>query len=178
MKRADVTANGIEYKNRILIENFNDLQEYHENYFNIRVKDSMKQTFSDVKNGFHISDVLGASIMTVAKAKEQGIIYALADTTSKMYIDQLKFINDGYKLAINDNLGYFPFYNDNALIVLLDEVKYTENDIKLNKFEGGKHYYAKIGQHEVIDQWGERKWNTPEYARKIAIEYLNKINTK
>jgi len=45
--------------------------------------------------------------------------------------------------------------------------EYSEKDISVKKWDGGTHYYARVGDWDVeID--GKRKWNTYEYAYQMA----------
>lgn len=50
-------------------------------------------------------------------------------------------------------------------------------DIKVDRWFNGKHYYAKIGNVVVVDEFGNVKWNTPERAKEVAINYLDKLNS-
>jgi hypothetical protein len=54
--------------------------------------------------------------------------------------------------------------------------KYTEKDIKVVKWPGGKHYYARIGEIDVTDDENNLKWNSYQTAYNKAVEQLNKIN--
>lgn len=38
----------------------------------------------------------------------------------------------------------------------------------------GKHYYAKIGNMEVVSEDGKNKWNTPEEANRQALLYFER----
>lgn len=49
---------------------------------------------------------------------------------------------------------------------------YKKEDIRIDKFDGGTHYYAHIGDLEIRD--GERmKWDTYEEAYQKALELLS-----
>jgi hypothetical protein len=57
-----------------------------------------------------------------------------------------------------------------------EELKeYTEDDITINKWTEGSHYYAKIGDIDVVDEDGHVKWNSGDIAREKAIEYLKTL---
>lgn len=52
--------------------------------------------------------------------------------------------------------------------------KYEKSDISIKRWEEGRHYYARVGTIDVeID--GVRKWNTYEYAYKMAEKFLDKL---
>lgn len=75
--------------------------------------------------------------------------------------------------------GYFPIKQDNEYRILeTDTKKYTNKDIKINKWFGGKHFYAKISEIDVVDEFGNVKWNTEEDATKAAEKYIKKLNER
>ena len=41
-------------------------------------------------------------------------------------------------------------------------------------WEGGQHYYAKIGKLDVLDKNGNQKWNTKEETIEAAKWYIEK----
>ena len=46
------------------------------------------------------------------------------------------------------------------------------DDVKFIMWNGGKHWYAKIGKLDVVVN-GIQKWNTKEEATKAAKQYIN-----
>ncbi len=60
-------------------------------------------------------------------------------------------------------------------ILSFPEENYTENDIKITQWTGGSHYYAKLGNKDVVVN-GDVKWNTHRQAKSAAMKYLKKIN--
>jgi len=52
---------------------------------------------------------------------------------------------------------------------------YTKEDIKITKWDGGTHYYAKIGKMDVIDREGNQKWNSRWEAQQAAEEELHNL---
>ena len=50
----------------------------------------------------------------------------------------------------------------------------TENDINIISWPGGKHYYAKVGNYDVVVN-GVKKWNTKYEAREAAKTFINSI---
>ena len=56
-----------------------------------------------------------------------------------------------------------------------DFTQYTENDISINKWQGGNHFYAKVGNFDVsIDNIV--KWNTHDNAMENAKIFMNELN--
>ena len=177
MKIGNITINGLKYRNYILISN---IEEYKE-YFQI-LNNKFKVSESEIKNnktwvGHGHSVITGITGvfcgMIENKNERQPMLDHLAILHGKIVSDQLKIILDGYKLAINDKGGYFPIkQNEQFEFEEITDNIYSESDIKINKWYGGKHYYAKIGKLDVVDENGNVKWNTEKEARKKALEYL------
>lgn len=91
--------------------------------------------------------------------------------------NQIKSLLKGEKLIINENNGYFTIKpNQEYKILNIHADKFTKKDIRIIKWWGGTHYYAKIGNIDVVDDDGNVKWNTEQYAYDIAIKYMNKLN--
>ena len=83
----------------------------------------------------------------------------------------------GKTLAVNNVGGYFSIPDD-GIVEMVTDVVYTEKDIKVTKFDGGKHYYATVGGHEVYDTDGDRKWNTELYAYGEAVKFIKILNKR
>lgn len=49
-----------------------------------------------------------------------------------------------------------------------DEVEYNLDDVRYIQWDGGTHYYAKIGRLDICDKNGNYKWNTKDEAVKAA----------
>lgn len=52
---------------------------------------------------------------------------------------------------------------------------YKKSDIKISRFEGGQHYYVRIGDLEVREN-NQIKWNTKEEALMVAERYVEVAN--
>lgn len=83
----------------------------------------------------------------------------------------------GDKLAINELGGMTPIKADQEYTIeCISGDKYSRSDIKTNKWWGGKHYYAKVGKIDVVDDYGNCKWNTEQYAYDMAVKFMDKLN--
>ena len=175
MKIVNVECFGTRYENRYFIENLEDLKEYHETIFSNRISKSMKQTVHDIRNKHHFTDELSESILLFSGERTTGILRGIANMAGNVFSSQAIDLSKGKKLVINDNLGYFTL-PDNSVVEFVKKRRYTEKDIHIHKFEGGKHWYATICAIDVIDEWGDRKWNTYEFAERVSKSFLNKLN--
>jgi hypothetical protein len=111
------------------------------------------------------------------KYERGGYLRELCDLMGEVSANQLIDVAFGKKLAINHVGGYFPIDNDAEIEYLTDYI-YTKEDIKISKFEGGKHYYATIGGISVVDNFGDNKWYSEQRAYDKAVEFLEKVNKK
>ena len=54
-----------------------------------------------------------------------------------------------------------------------DEDKPEMKDVRFIVWDGGVHYYAKIGKLDIVDKDGNQKWNTRAEAESAARWYIN-----
>jgi hypothetical protein len=52
---------------------------------------------------------------------------------------------------------------------------YSKQDIKINKYPGGNHYYASLGEMTVVDSQNNQKWNTLEEAQRVSESFLSSV---
>lgn len=181
MKKYNVTTNGINYTDCYFISNIKDYKEYV-----VELNNKFKVSESEIRNnetwmGHGHSLLTGVSGllsgMIEEKSERMPMLYNLKRLHGAVLSDQLKDILDGKKLVINKNGGYFSIKKDQEFKV--KEIKgklYTEKDIKVKKWFGGNHYYAKIDNVDVVDNDGNVKWNSEQYAFEKAIEFMNELN--
>lgn len=55
-----------------------------------------------------------------------------------------------------------------------DEDKPSLDDVRYIQWDGGEHWYAKIGKLDIIDENNNQKWNSKEDAKKAAEWYIEK----
>jgi hypothetical protein len=183
MNRANIECFGMKYQSYILIENMEQLLEYHNTIIDGKTKIAAKELVERgkvrAKNQYvgHPDSILVGVSEMFSEAKNCGSLIALADLMGQTKTDMIKLVLEGKNLAINNVGGYFPIPND-AKIEIVKDFKYSEKDIRLTQYEGGKHWYAMIGDIEVTDEYGDKKWNTSTYANSIALKFLKNLNKK
>ena len=84
-------------------------------------------------------------------------------------------------IYINCVGGYcFPTDDSEELeIIEKDEPvfpNYTKDNINVIKWPGGSHFYCKIGNIDVTDQYGNQKWNTRSAAYEEGLKFLKEYN--
>jgi len=133
-----------------------------------------------------------------SRSREQetiAILLGMQDPPSRGMGDDIAYISDklslGYarifcecgKIFVNRNLGFCTL-PDQFEPKILRSIKatrfifpeYTEKDIKVSQWAGGKHWYAKIGTVDVQDKNGNVKWSSYESAFQVAKQSLNELN--
>jgi len=110
----------------------------------------------------------GADFFKIDKLKE------------KMYKTQVKALNEYKELYINPAGGY-QYETNSHKIQCLDEIcknilefPITKDNIRIIKWPGGKHYYIKINNEDVIIE-NRQKWNTRKEAEEALNLYVHKL---
>lgn len=117
------------------------------------------------------------------KATGQGFIYGAADVNSKGFQSKWNAINKYGKIYVNEVGGWFMLQDGMRILKTVQtetfkfpDVLYAESDIRITQFNGGKHFYAKVGDFQVVDKDGDTKWNTRQFAETVAKKFLENLN--
>lgn len=123
---------------------------------------------------------------------DQSVIFnrLALDDTRKTLLDDAKILDEflsGYHkgffhyghIIVSPN-NSFRMMDDTFTILetqLRDDMIFPvtqQSEIRIIKWPGGVHYYAKIGNTDVVDANGNQKWNSHEDAYFEAQRYLAK----
>ena len=171
MRRAKVISGELEHDNMILLESVADVIEYDKKIRASFIKEAAQDVIHASKRNFlgHCDTPLGNIAHGISVATGKGELKCLTDLCNDVFKSQLLDALNGSVLAVNHNGGYFKIKETDEIIEL-KEFKFTEKDIRIIKYEGGTHFYAKIGNEEVVDDYdGSTKWRTHDYAYKTAL---------
>ncbi len=138
------------------------------------VKSAVFDLFNRVAVGRHAST-------NIAALYEQGFhsysgVEDLAQQLSDLvFRPKAKALENG-PILINAEGGfcnYLPTYHEVTASVERDEMVWPEiqGDVRFLQWENGKHWYAKVGPHDVIVD-GHAKWNTRRQAEKAVSKFL------
>ena len=113
-----------------------------------------------------------------AESRGLSIVEAVSEVDAWMLGDQMEVLLKGYNVYINHNGGWcfgekdYADWYDSENLVFPD---FTKDQIKIEQWGGGKHYYAYIGKLQVRD--GDTvKWDTYEQAYRQAMLVVGKDN--
>lgn len=127
-----------------------------------------------------------------SKSKFAKTIDDISETLGNSYlVDALKLNDDAFNnkikyilsnniLLLTSSLSYM-FLDGFEIIDTIEKdildfniSKFTETDIKIVQWKAGDHYYAKIGNYDVVID-NEQKWNSFDEAYSNALKYLSEF---
>lgn len=187
MKRITFKLHGMTYNNYKFISTIEDFAEYHEIDFGNKMA-LIRQHIQDriIARGPNGDKYVGhATVPLVESFEFYASVKGIHPDKEVQHIhlaviqNQLEDLTAGKMLAINDKGGYMSIKPDDdfEVIEFVEGFKYSKSDIKIKRFLRGNHYYAKIGDIDVIDEYGNGKWNTVERAEEVANKFLLKLNS-
>jgi len=172
--------------------------EYSNVYF-IRTLDEYRVHLQEINNKFSVAENEIKNLDTFvghgysALAGLSGLFCGMIDKKSDrmpmlnhlkrlqgtLVVNQVSDILDGKVLVINKKGGYFPIKpSDEYTFKCIESRKYVESDIKTLSWRGGAHYYAKVGNIDVVSRSGDVKWDTHHEAYSEAVKYIEKLNSE
>lgn len=130
--------------------------------------------YLEYKSGREHLNELGAAIRMLALHNNTDVYKSAFDIQSSVIRSQVDALSNGEVIYINSAGGwhaggeYSDFVHKETLIF----PDFTKDNIRVKKFDGGRHYYAYVGNVQVRD--GDvLKWNTFDEAYKQALKYVD-----
>jgi hypothetical protein len=125
-----------------------------------------------------IAPYLATCIRKVKDGEQINPLIHLAQKVDEMVSIKMKYLLLYGKIYINENNG-FMFPSVDHEIEDTTECngfpQFKKSDIKISKWEGGKHYYPTLNGH-TISVNGREKWNTEQEAMEAATKWLGLNN--
>lgn len=163
-------------------------------HFNTILKDQFIDGFKDYMNSVkvckrpngkpwvyiaHPETEWNAAVNSIMRIKGLSWVDAANELENKTYKDRIWAFGKG-PVYLTNGLGYAPLkeepeYEDEQWI---DEIRYPVSEFDIEKVRyikwvGGKHWYAKFGVYDIVDENGNQKWDTKEEAEKAVRRYIN-----
>lgn len=190
----------------LYIEDMVDLADYIEKVKGKRIAENYQsakyKTIPDANNQakghFSKEEFAIYNILTHSKKKRLSFIDDLMILSDVLYSPMNKCIANGDILLVNISGGFHPYnekYDSFTILQIIEKDKYefpvdvcdeqnllSERDklikmINITRWEMGKHYYAKIGEHDV-KYGGMNKWSSYELARNYSEKYIDNVLLK
>lgn len=111
------------------------------------------------------------------KLKGLNWINAACGLEKRTYEDRINRFIEGKPIYLSDGLAYYPpiehpKYDDEKWTnELIYPYEYNYDDVRFIKWPDGKHWYAKCGNIDIVDEYGRQKWRDKSYAQKIAKDW-------
>lgn len=130
----------------------------------------------------HCSNDFERAVEAYAYGMNTNIVYAIEKVKDDALFSRLKsidnrtiYLNSGMQVIIIDD-RFFDIEQtiEKNTLTFPDEERPTIEDVRFIRWEGGAHYYAKIGKIDIVDDLGRQKWDTKEEASKAAMEFISK----
>lgn len=111
------------------------------------------------------------------KIKGLSWIEGASSLEKRTFEDRIKMYNKGYAIYFLDGMPYYcpkehPIYEEEKWSETLQyPYEYNYDEVRFIQWNGGRHWYAKIGSIDIVDRHGNQKWLDKSYAQKIAKEW-------
>lgn len=164
---------GILYPWMLKINTKEELFEHEELLVHPQIKSAGSEYI--LNQGSHYTNTVTSVAAHVADITGKSFWEALGQFMGDAMLAKLNAIQKGC-IYVNCNGGWFHWHEDleERFVIEKDSLVWPDfdtNDIRIIQWPNGKHYYAKIGNLDVV--WnGEQKWDTYEDAMQAALTYL------
>lgn len=171
----------LEYNNwMLLVSTIEELNDFTEKYDTSIQREAFENLLTSHMKNTHITNKRAEIIDQIAKNKDMSIINASMSLGVAFYNAKVKALFQFGQLCINSNGGFFPLTEDYRIVEEMEREEmvfpdYSPCDVKIFKWGEGKHWYAKIGNMDVVDRHGNQHWNTREGAQLAADWYLKEV---
>lgn len=125
----------------------------------------------------HSSSVWRNAVELTMQMKDLSWLEGASVLEKQTYHDRIKMFNKGRAIYFTDGLPYYcslehPEYDkEHFEEKLIYPYEYNFEDVRFIQWEGGRHWYAKIGSIDIVDKYGNQKWNDKYYAMEIAKKW-------
>lgn len=169
-KLEDVIEHFKKFCGREFEEGFNDFKN------NVAIhKDYNGEKYLYSKN--HSSSHWRNAVELTMQINDQSWIEAACSLEDKTYKDRINHFNSGKPVFFTDGLAYCPLidwpeYEDEIWKEELEfPYEYQYENCRFIQWPGGRHWYAKYGNIDIIDKYGHQKWSDKSYAQEVAKKW-------
>ena len=140
-----------------------------------------KKIFSGTKG--HFTNEFEQAVEVWMNSTNDSLIVSMLQIENEAFRNRLQMFRSGREIYLSHSIqvvtvatrfvDILTMTERNAL-TFPDEEKPEMKDVRFIVWEGGVHYYAKIGKLDIVDKDGNQKWNTRAEAESAARWYINK----
>jgi hypothetical protein len=184
------THYNIDYPWILECNNIETLMEHTEKYMGTTIEKGVKDWFdinknsTTTKDGYryvpHMTTYWCSHVKTLMDINGSSFIEQSTKLENQVFQGKLKQLFNGKTLYLRE-FGSYMVDSDSHVItnkIVTDKMvypEYSEKDITIKQWSGGTHYYAKIGNMDVVDEDGNQKWDTYDEAYQKALEELKTL---
>lgn len=167
-------------------ENKSDVDEHWNKYVTSEIHDGVAEYVEHLKAHAegryigHYTTMWGSMIDKISEITEHPSIVSIMKQETELYYNRMRDINAGREIYLSEGLTVFMLTESFTEIVehyysdtlSFPTERYTLDDVRYIQWDGGIHWYAKIGKIDIVDSNGNQKWNTKAEAEQAAKEYF------
>lgn len=165
-----------------IIDHFNVIckREFEQGFNDFKDNVSIKKNYNGEKYLYsknHSSSVWRNAVELTMDLKSQSWLEAACSLEKKTYEDRIKMFNKGRAIYLRDGLTYYcavehPKYEEEVYKEKLEyPYEYKFEDVRFIQWPDGIHWYAKIGNIDIVSECGNQKWNDKYYAMEVAKKW-------
>ena len=162
-----------------VIEHFKKFcgREFEQGFNDFKDNTMIKEDYNGEKYLYsknHSSSHWRYAIDMTMKIKGQSWLEAACSLEDQTYKDRIKMFNKGKAIYLRDGLPYYccnvhPTYDEEVWKETLEyPYEYQYDDCRFIQWPGGRHWYVKCGNIDIVDRYGNQKWSDKSYAQEIA----------
>lgn len=164
-----------EYDYMLYCDSVKTLTEHTEMYSEPTMLNGLK----DYIAGLNDDSIYTSAIKLNAKINETDVVTAHANLLTKTFFSKLKCINQRGHILLRECGSFMFLGKDHAIVdeIWSDKMIFPSGDysVRIIKWPNGSHYYAKVGTFDVVDEFGNQKWNTMSLAEEEANKFKVKL---
>lgn len=163
----------------LLADSTDTINEHWKSYGASYMREGVHQLFNERRG--HYTNYFATAVSVYAMSIACPIIEALVHIENEALRSRMAAFSKGITHYLDKGLKCLI---DNATLeitktiikdrlVFPDEERLDIDDVKYTKWFGGFHWYAKVGNLDIVDEHNNQKWNTEEEAHKAAEWFIN-----
>lgn len=152
--------------------------KYLETIHQPMMREEFKKACKTASNNTHAISDISATLISLAGLKEDSLVSVFANLSSSVASGISKIMQDYGFVYIQSNGSYMsPRKSCKELKRIESKRLIFPGNLKprYSKWSGGKHWYAKVGNSDVVVD-GVLKWNTKEQAKEAVKIFLKGAN--
>lgn len=168
-----------------VVEHFNKI-------FGGEIKATVREYFENKKCILepHLLTPFGRGVQAYQEIYDESFMIAAMRLENETINERLNSFNKGQQMFFDNGVAETRMTKDDEIVDELEldaleypvETQYRLEDVRYIKWNmpdlriKGVHWYAKIGNKDIVDEDGNMKWNTKEEAEAAAKKFVNQLN--